>query len=189
MVYRPLSQLAPGSTSSHASFWEWPDSSKRDLRKHLRAFSANKEAKNVLSQHGISEQMWPKLTKSFHKAFLDSPPKFFDSESEKRTFLDDCQIRNESFHTLLEKCMLYAEDQGYIVRMDSEALKFLQVTDLRLPHEWFPRARQISRHIIYHGGPTNSGKTFQALERLQAVSSSFQGGKLFLQLKIILYEI
>ena len=43
----------------------------------------------------------------------------------------------------------------------------LETTDLRLPHEWYPYARLQKRKIIYHGGPTNSGKTYQALQRLK----------------------
>lgn len=35
-----------------------------------------------------------------------------------------------------------------------------------MPHEWFTKARGMQRRIIYHNGPTNSGKTFTALEEL-----------------------
>ncbi|XP_050381499.1 DExH-box ATP-dependent RNA helicase DExH18, mitochondrial [Argentina anserina] len=37
--------------------------------------------------------------------------------------------------------------------------------DLTLPHTWFPFARAMKRKIVYHCGPTNSGKTFNALQR------------------------
>jgi len=40
-------------------------------------------------------------------------------------------------------------------------------TDLTKPHEWYPRTRLTRRKIIYHGGPTNSGKTYMALQRLR----------------------
>ncbi|WIA34808.1 hypothetical protein OEZ86_013108 [Tetradesmus obliquus] len=40
--------------------------------------------------------------------------------------------------------------------------------DLRSPHTWYPYARSIQRKIIYHGGPTNSGKTYNALQALAA---------------------
>lgn len=36
-----------------------------------------------------------------------------------------------------------------------------------MPHEWFPEARKIIRHVHYHMGPTNSGKTRAAIERLK----------------------
>ncbi|EEF37981.1 DExH-box ATP-dependent RNA helicase DExH18, mitochondrial [Ricinus communis] len=41
----------------------------------------------------------------------------------------------------------------------------LQSADLRKPHTWFPFARVMKRKIIYHCGPTNSGKTYNALQR------------------------
>ena len=42
-----------------------------------------------------------------------------------------------------------------------------EMSDLRLPHELYPQARLMKRKIIDHGGPTNSGKTYQALKRLR----------------------
>ncbi|GMH15068.1 hypothetical protein Nepgr_016909 [Nepenthes gracilis] len=37
--------------------------------------------------------------------------------------------------------------------------------DLTKPHTWFPFARAMKRKVIYHCGPTNSGKTYNALQR------------------------
>ncbi|KAL6130438.1 hypothetical protein ACLB2K_068817 [Fragaria x ananassa] len=37
--------------------------------------------------------------------------------------------------------------------------------DLTKPHTWFPFSRAMKRKVIYHCGPTNSGKTFNALQR------------------------
>lgn len=37
--------------------------------------------------------------------------------------------------------------------------------DLTKPHTWFPFARAMKRKIIYHCGPTNSGKTYNALQK------------------------
>jgi ATP-dependent RNA helicase SUPV3L1/SUV3 len=48
-----------------------------------------------------------------------------------------------------------------------EASKQLsQITDLTMPHEWFPEARLLKRKVFYHMGPTNSGKTKSALQKL-----------------------
>ncbi|KAM7515423.1 hypothetical protein LguiA_005006 [Lonicera macranthoides] len=41
--------------------------------------------------------------------------------------------------------------------------------DLFKPHTWFPFARAMKRKIVYHCGPTNSGKTYNALQRLLAM--------------------
>ncbi|GLU11095.1 hypothetical protein SLE2022_278650 [Rubroshorea leprosula] len=40
----------------------------------------------------------------------------------------------------------------------------LESADLTKPHTWFPFARAMKRKIIYHCGPTNSGKTYNALQ-------------------------
>ncbi|XP_050228972.1 DExH-box ATP-dependent RNA helicase DExH18, mitochondrial [Mercurialis annua] len=41
----------------------------------------------------------------------------------------------------------------------------LESADLTKPHTWFPFARAMKRKIVYHCGPTNSGKTYNALQR------------------------
>ncbi|KAK7852654.1 dexh-box atp-dependent rna helicase dexh18 [Quercus suber] len=39
----------------------------------------------------------------------------------------------------------------------------IESADVTKPHTWFPFARAMKRKIIYHCGPTNSGKTYNAL--------------------------
>ena len=39
--------------------------------------------------------------------------------------------------------------------------------DLSVPHEWYPVARGLQRRLVYHAGPTNSGKTYTALQRMR----------------------
>lgn len=46
------------------------------------------------------------------------------------------------------------------------------------PHTWYPLARRKRRRVFLHVGPTNSGKTYQALKQLQSSAS----GKLLLNL-------
>ncbi|CAM8899248.1 unnamed protein product [Rhodiola kirilowii] len=41
----------------------------------------------------------------------------------------------------------------------------VESADLTKPHTWYPFARAMKRKIIYHCGPTNSGKTYNALQR------------------------
>ncbi|CAG7941479.1 unnamed protein product [Penicillium salamii] len=53
-----------------------------------------------------------------------------------------------------------------------------QITDLRYPAEWYPRARSSQRTIHLHVGPTNSGKTYHALQRLRNSKNGFYAGPL-----------
>lgn len=53
-----------------------------------------------------------------------------------------------------------------------------KISDLRSPAYWFPEARAMSRKIIFHAGPTNSGKTYHALERFMTAKSGVYCGPL-----------
>lgn len=52
------------------------------------------------------------------------------------------------------------------------------LADLRFPHEWYPATRGLSRTVHVHVGPTNSGKTYHALKRLEESESGIYGGPL-----------
>ncbi|KAG0270226.1 RNA helicase [Actinomortierella ambigua] len=45
--------------------------------------------------------------------------------------------------------------------------KLRDIADMRYPTEWNPETRLMKRKVIMHVGPTNSGKTYNALMRLQ----------------------
>lgn len=70
----------------------------------------------------------------------------------------------------------------------TEALKnkILQLVPSR-PELEFPEALEMQRHFILHIGPTNSGKTFQALERLKCAQNGVYLGPLRL-LALEVYE-
>lgn len=53
-----------------------------------------------------------------------------------------------------------------------------RIADIRYPAEWYPGARAIQRKIHLHVGPTNSGKTYHALKRLEEAKSGFYAGPL-----------
>lgn len=52
------------------------------------------------------------------------------------------------------------------------------LVDLRYPVEWYPQARLLQRQIHLHVGPTNSGKTYQALKRLEEAETGVYAGPL-----------
>lgn len=66
-------------------------------------------------------------------------------------------------------------DMKHAGREAWEQQKFL---NFRYPQEWYPAARAMKRHIHLHVGPTNSGKTYHALKRLESAQSGFYGGPL-----------
>ncbi|XP_050218403.1 DExH-box ATP-dependent RNA helicase DExH16, mitochondrial isoform X4 [Mercurialis annua] len=54
----------------------------------------------------------------------------------------------------------------------------IDLTDLTCPHSWYPNARRKQRKVFVHVGPTNSGKTYHALKRLESSSSGIYCGPL-----------
>lgn len=64
----------------------------------------------------------------------------------------------------------------HLPKGDVQHLKAL--SDLRYPTEWFPDARALQRTIHLHIGPTNSGKTYQALKRLEEANTGLYAGPL-----------
>lgn len=55
--------------------------------------------------------------------------------------------------------------------------------DLTSPADWYPEARAIPRKVYLHVGPTNSGKTYTALQAFQNSQSGFYAGPLRLLAK------
>lgn len=53
-----------------------------------------------------------------------------------------------------------------------------KLADLRYPVEWYPATRALQRKIVLHVGPTNSGKTYQALKRLEQADTGIYAGPL-----------
>ena len=53
-----------------------------------------------------------------------------------------------------------------------------KLADLRYPVEWYPATRAVQRKIFLHVGPTNSGKTYHALKRLEQADTGLYAGPL-----------
>ncbi|EGV65271.1 P-loop containing nucleoside triphosphate hydrolase protein [Yamadazyma tenuis ATCC 10573] len=50
--------------------------------------------------------------------------------------------------------------------------------DFSNPAQWYPETRKMKRKIVMHVGPTNSGKTYQSLKKLEKCSSGYYAGPL-----------
>ena len=61
----------------------------------------------------------------------------------------------------------------------------MALADLSYPAEWYPITRSIQRTIHLHVGPTNSGKTYHALKRLEQAKSGLYAGPL----RLLAYEV
>lgn len=59
------------------------------------------------------------------------------------------------------------------------------LADLRYPTEWYPATRAMHRTVHLHVGPTNSGKTYHALKKLEEAKSGVYAGPL----RLLAHEI
>ncbi len=117
----------------------------------------------------------------------------------------DLELFSEQERELLENSL---NDDGFLKRLAKEAYgKICNISMAQLyresmqkalnkqivelvparPEMEFPKAREMDRHFILHIGPTNSGKTYHALERLKDASSGVYLGPLRL-LALEVYE-
>ncbi|XBW34662.1 hypothetical protein QEN19_000229 [Hanseniaspora menglaensis] len=79
---------------------------------------------------------------------------------------------------------LYAHQRSCMLEEHKENETLLKI--LSNPIHWYPETRLYKRRIILHIGPTNSGKTYNAIERLKtAKGRSFYAGPLRLLAKEI----
>ncbi|KAF1927933.1 ATP-dependent RNA helicase SUV3 mitochondrial precursor [Didymella exigua CBS 183.55] len=84
--------------------------------------------------------------------------------------------RKKTLETRL-RYLFYAQTcNGRFTNAELENQK--QVADLRYPAEWYPATREVPRVVHMHVGPTNSGKTYHALQRLEAAKSGIYLGPL-----------
>ncbi|KAK4450115.1 RNA helicase [Podospora aff. communis PSN243] len=60
-----------------------------------------------------------------------------------------------------------------------------KLADLRFPYEWYPATRMMQRTIHVHVGPTNSGKTYNAMKALEGAKSGIYAGPL----RLLAHEI
>lgn len=91
------------------------------------------------------------------------------------------RLNYEALHPLLleQKCDSFLHLWHGLRCLSSYAgsQKF-DLTDLTCPHTWYPNARRKKRNVFLHVGPTNSGKTYNALKRLESSSSGIYCGPL-----------
>ena len=74
--------------------------------------------------------------------------------------------------------MLNACRRNFFIVKHPKCFRTVVSIDLSEPHNWYPHSRLLKKVIICHLGPTNSGKTFQSLQALEAASTGIYCGPL-----------
>ncbi|KAA8530683.1 hypothetical protein F0562_005383 [Nyssa sinensis] len=123
----------------------------------FRCFSKSGWASNQALAVYIGASFFPTAVHKFRCFFLKK------CQADVAQYLVSLGPGNEAekflFPIFVEFCLEEFPDE--IKRFRS----MIESADLTKPHTWFPFARAMKRKIIYHCGPTNSGKTYNALQR------------------------
>lgn len=142
----------------------------------LREFRSSARNQNASLRHYISLDLFEKASRDFVETTLqgNGPQLLLQSLGEGGA--EDCVL-----DAFLEYTKLH-----YTYEIQ-EYERIVNCRDLSKPHMWFPVARAVKRKVIYHAGPTNSGKTYNALLAMKHASSGVYCGPLRL-LAMEVYE-
>ncbi|KIW21179.1 hypothetical protein PV08_01759 [Exophiala spinifera] len=146
---------------------------KEDLTSTEASPESNLSQMEALDPGGIH---WESYTKRLVE-ILQSPGQAL-TEQEERLFTDIGKAQSTSQKNLQTNLHFGFIDFVLTENVKNGTMSNHVLTDLRYPTEWYTAARQIQRNVHLHIGPTNSGKTYNALKRLDEQRNGFYAGPL-----------
>ncbi|XP_028257580.1 ATP-dependent RNA helicase SUPV3L1, mitochondrial [Parambassis ranga] len=151
---------------------------KSELLKILNRFYKKKEMQKLAADQGLDARL-------FHQAFINF----------RKYVLEETSLPADLHIILSDICCGagHVDDiYPYFMRHAKQIFPMLdcmddlrKISDLRVPANWYSEARAIQRKVIFHAGPTNSGKTYHAIQRYLAAKSGVYCGPL----KLLAHEI
>uniref|UniRef100_A0A8D0GHI6 ATP-dependent RNA helicase SUPV3L1, mitochondrial n=1 Tax=Sphenodon punctatus TaxID=8508 RepID=A0A8D0GHI6_SPHPU len=151
---------------------------KGEVLKILNKFYKRKEIQKLGSENGLDARL-------FHQAFVSFRRYVMESNSlnaDMHIILNDICFEAGHVDDLFPFFLSHAKQIFPMLDCMDDLRK---ISDLRLPPNWYPEARAIQRKIIFHAGPTNSGKTYHAIQRYLAAKCGVYCGPL----KLLAHEI
>ncbi|KAK2715691.1 ATP-dependent RNA helicase SUV3 homolog, mitochondrial-like isoform X2 [Artemia franciscana] len=144
---------------------------KEDLLRLLNQFQQSEEIKLLAAENGLDAHL-------FHQAFLSFRRFCIDGDAmptELHIVISDILAEADHVHSLFP--YYYEHARKVFPHLDCvEDLK--KISDLTIPASWYPEARAMNRQFIFHAGPTNSGKTYHAMQRFLTADSGIYCGPL-----------
>jgi ATP-dependent RNA helicase SUPV3L1/SUV3 len=112
--------------------------------------------------YGITQNHWKIGVTEFPIFFFE---KLAQDSTKFRTAFEKAKLSNveeELMYKIFVKFMT-----SKIEKEDEDVMEVFDATDFTEPQNWYPEARKMNRRIIFHTGPTNSGKSWEAIQRLK----------------------
>ncbi|CAH1404433.1 unnamed protein product [Nezara viridula] len=144
---------------------------KTDIAKVLNKFYQRAEVKSVAEENGLDGYLQHQVYLGFRKFCIESEC----LPADLHIVINDVLHNTAHITDILPYYLRHAREMfPHLECMDD--LK--RISDLTSPPSWYPNARDMKRKIILHAGPTNSGKTYHALERFLSAKSGVYCGPL-----------
>uniref|UniRef100_A0AAX7SH40 ATP-dependent RNA helicase SUPV3L1, mitochondrial n=1 Tax=Astatotilapia calliptera TaxID=8154 RepID=A0AAX7SH40_ASTCA len=148
------------------------------LLKVLNRFYKRKEMQKLAADSGLDARLFHQAFISFRKYILEMT----SLPADLHIILNDICCGAGHIDDIYPYFMRHAK---HIFPMLDCMDDLRKISDLRVPANWYPEARAIQRKVIFHAGPTNSGKTYHAIQRYLAAKSGVYCGPL----KLLAHEI
>ncbi|KAK4289181.1 hypothetical protein Pmani_037837 [Petrolisthes manimaculis] len=140
---------------------------KAEILRVLNRFFSDQAVKELAKEHGLGDYLYQQSFVSFRKFCLDSETLPVDLHIIISDILQSAGNVHDIYPTFLKHAQ---KTFPHLICMDD----LYKISDLSNPPNWYPEARALNRKIIFHAGPTNSGKTYHAMQRfLQAESGIY----------------
>ncbi|KAG5317610.1 SUV3 helicase, partial [Pseudoatta argentina] len=154
---------------------------KTDLLKILNIFSNKTEIKELAQQYGLHNYLQGQAFTNFKQYCLGTESLPVDLYVVLSDILQGAGNVTDIFPYFISHA------KKIFPHLDClDDLK--KISDLRSPATWYPLARSKNRKIIFHAGPTNSGKTYHALERFITAKSGVYCAPLKLLVAEVFYK-
>ncbi|XP_003746157.2 ATP-dependent RNA helicase SUV3 homolog, mitochondrial [Galendromus occidentalis] len=165
--------LKPGSNSDDINVGAelGAEIDKNGLRKALNEFHKRPEVIELAAENGLDSSLFQRAFQSFRQ-FCETSEKL---DAEFHIVCSDL-LRGSGHVTDIFPYFLRHAKQVFPHVECMDELK--KISDLRLPANWYPEARSVERKFIFHAGPTNSGKTYHAMEAFISASNGVYCGPL-----------
>ncbi|XP_017482881.1 PREDICTED: ATP-dependent RNA helicase SUV3 homolog, mitochondrial [Rhagoletis zephyria] len=144
---------------------------KAELLKTLNKFTQKREIKALCIESGLDSYLQQQAFASFRRYCIEAENLPVDLHITISDILQNAGHVDDIFPFFLRHAKTIFP---HLECMDD--LK--KISDLRTPANWYPSARAITRKIVFHAGPTNSGKTYHAMERFLTAKSGVYCGPL-----------
>jgi len=199
--FRALSSTT--NPSFRYSTFEANESYRTGVNRLFREISEDETYIVTAQTRWIDRPNWLQYVNTVRRRLVKDPLEILVTETAFEKFCKDLRIIEDALsQTRLddaETTMDYLKDDmfGIILTKAEEELSDLIVafkalrhtSDLTVPHNWYPVTRIMKRKFIYHGGPTNSGKTYHALQRLRQADPEKGGGLYCGPLRLLALEV